>query len=226
MKNAFLVVFCLLAFGTAAVAQDLNKVLADMDTASANFKSAQADFVWDQYQSVVQDHDKQSGTVYFRRMQNGTQMAADITNPSKKYVIFSNGKVDVYQPTIEQVTEYNAGKNKDEFESFLVLGFGGGGHDMQKQFEVKLLGNETIDGVNTAKLELRPKSKRVAGMFERILLWIDPARGVSVQQQFFEPASGNYRLAKYTNIKLNQKLSDEVFKLKTTSKTKYVKPQG
>ena len=59
----------------------------------------------------------------------------------------------------------------------------------------------------------------------RILLWIDPARGVSVQQQFFEP-SGDYRLAKYSDIQINQKLPDNVFKLKTSGKTKFLAPQG
>jgi len=46
-----------------------------------------------------------------------------------------------------------------------------------------------------------------------------------VQQQFFEP-SGDYRLAKYSDIEVNQKLPDNVFKLKTTAKTRVVSPQG
>ena len=48
---------------------------------------------------------------------------------------------------------------------------------------------------------------------------------VSVQQQLFEP-SGDYRLAKYSDIQLNQKIPDSEFKLKTTGKTKFVSPQG
>jgi len=204
---------------------DLERVLSDMDKAAASFRTAQADFVWDQFSKVVNDHDLQKGTVYYRRLSKEVQMAADITDPSKKYVLFSGGKVDVYQPDIEQVTEYNAGKNKAEFESFLVLGFGGSGHDLQKSFDVRFSGNENINGVNAAKLELAPKAARVRNMFSQIILWIDPARGISVQQQFLEP-SGDYRLAKYSNIKVNEKLSDSVFKLKTTGKTKIVRPQG
>jgi hypothetical protein len=46
-----------------------------------------------------------------------------------------------------------------------------------------------------------------------------------VQQQFFEP-SGDYRLAKYSEIQMKQKLPEDVFKLKTTKKTKFVSPQG
>ncbi|PYX13627.1 MAG: outer membrane lipoprotein-sorting protein, partial [Acidobacteria bacterium] len=116
-------------------------------------------------------------------------------------------------------------KNREAFESFLVLGFGGGGHDMLKSFEVKYLGTEKVDGIEAAKLDLTPKSQKVANTFAHILLWIDPARGVSVQQQLFEP-SGDYRLAKYSDIQINQKIPDAVFKLKTTEKTKIVSPQG
>jgi outer membrane lipoprotein-sorting protein len=59
----------------------------------------------------------------------------------------------------------------------------------------------------------------------RILLWIDPSRGISLQQQFFEPG-GDYRLAKYSEIQINEKLPDSAFKLKTTGKTKFLPPQG
>jgi len=204
----------------------LDKVLTAMDQQASTFKNAQADFVWDQYTKVVDDHDQQQGTIYFRRAgKSDLQMAADIQKPAAKQVLFSEGKVRLYEPKIDQVTEYDAGKNKSDFESFLVLGFGGGGHDMLKSFDVKYDGEETVQGVKTAKLDLTPKSQKVRGMFNRIILWIDPARGVSVQQQFFD-ADGNYRLAKYNNIKLNDKINDDVFKLKTTSKTQVVRPNS
>jgi len=204
---------------------DLQKTLSQMDKAAANFHSAQADFVWDQYFKVVNDKDSQKGTVYYRRASKDIQMMADITDPPKA-VLFSDGKVQVYEPKLKRVTTYEAGKNRDAVESFLVLGFGGSGHDMLKSFDVKLLGIETVNGVNTEKLELVPKTERVRGIFAKIWLWIDPAQGISLQQQFFEP-SGDYRLAKYSNLKLNQKIPDSVFKLKTSGDTKFVSgPKG
>ena len=45
-----------------------------------------------------------------------------------------------------------------------------------------------------------------------------------MQQQFFEP-SGDYRLAKYSEIQTDAKIPEDVFKLKTTKRTKFV-PQG
>lgn len=214
--------FCAVA---AAHAQDLESVLTSMDKAAGNFHNAQADFVADQYQKVVDDHDFQKGTIYFRKQGDSVEMAAAFTSPDKKYVLFSNGLVSYYQPAIDQVTEYNAGKNKADFESFLVLGFGGRGHDLEKSYDVKFGGMELAQGVSAAKLELTPKSPKVKNMFNLITLWIDPAQGVSVQQRFDEP-SGDYRLTKYSNIEVNKKISNDVFKLKTSGKTKVVKPNG
>ena len=169
-------------------AGNLESVLAAMDRAADNFKTAEATFVWDQFSKVVNDHDLQKGAIYYRRAGNEVQMAADITSPARKYVLFAGGKMDVYQPAIEQVTEYNAGKNKADFEGFLVLGFGGRGHDLQKSFDVRFDGAENVDGVPAAKLTLTPKQVKVRNMFQQIILWIDPARGISVQQQLIEPS--------------------------------------
>ncbi len=225
MKKNIAVAFVVLVVALAAHAQNLEAVLNSMDKAAAEFKTAQTEFVWDQFEKVVGEHDYQKGTMYFRRQGDDVQMAADITSPDKKYVLFTGGVVSVYVPKAGQVTEYNAGKNKADFETFLVLGFGGRGHDLAKSFDVKYSGMEPVQGVNAAKLDLTPKSQKVANMFQTITLWIDPARGVSVQQLFTEK-SGDYRLAKYSNIQPNPKLSNDVFRLKTSGKVTYVRPNG
>jgi outer membrane lipoprotein-sorting protein len=203
----------------------LERVLTQMDAASRNFKSAEASVVWDQYTKVINESETEKGEIYFRREGGEVQMAADFVEPDKKYVIYSGGKVQVYQPKIDQVSEYNAGKNRGDVESFLVLGFGGSGHDLLKSYDAQFLGMETIGNISAGKLELIPKSARLKNNIARILLWIDPARGVSIQQQFFEPG-GDYRLAKYSEIKINEKLPESAFKLKTTGKTKFLAPQG
>jgi len=224
-RSIIAALFIVLLSAAFAHAQNLEAVLNAMDKASANFHTAQTDFVWDQYQKVVDEHDYQKGVMYFRRQGDDVQMAADIAPPEKKYVLFSGGMVSVYAPGPGTVTEYDARKNKADFETFLVLGFGGRGHDLAKSFDVKYAGMEQVQGVNAGKLELTPKSQKISNMFQTITLWIDMARGVSVQQLFNE-RSGDYRLAKYTNIKLNEKISNDVFKLKTSGKVTYVRPNS
>ena len=200
-------------------------VLNQMDAAAKKFQSTQADVVWEQYQKVINDTDTEKGKIYFRRAGGEVQMAADFVEPDKKYVVYSGGKVQVYQPKIDQVNEYSPGKNKGDVESYLVLGFGGGGHDLLKSYDMKFLGSETVGGVSAEKLELVPKSVHLRNNIAKIVLWIDPVRGISLQQQLFEP-SGDYHLSKYSNIQIDQKIPDSVFKIKTTSKTKIVSPQG
>lgn len=203
--------------------QELERVLSEMDAAAERFRSAQATFVWEHFQKVVEESDSQNGRIYFRRTGGEVQMAADITQPDPKYLLLSEGKVQLYQPKIEQVTVYNMAKYRDQVESFLLLGFGAGGHEMLKSYDVKYLGTAKLGDANTANLDLVPKPQSMRNKISHIALWIDPAKGVSLQQQIFEP-SGDYRLTKYSDIQLNQKLPESAFKLKTTGKTKFVSP--
>ncbi len=189
----------------AAMAQnaELQKVLAEMDTASAKFQSAQADFVWDQYTAVVQSHDYQKGTIAFRRVGNATEMVAHVKTendqPARKDVLYKGGELDFYQPALKQETILNAGAN---VERYLTLGFGGSGKDLAANWNIAYQGNETIDGVETAKLDLTPKQPGSNNQFTHITVWVDTKRGISLKQIVFQD-SGDSRTAVYSNIKMN-----------------------
>jgi outer membrane lipoprotein-sorting protein len=203
--------------------QALEKVLHRMDQTAADFRTAQADFIWKAYTSVVSSFsDPEQGKVYFRRSGSGTEMGAEIFPPSARQIVFANGKVQVYTPGTNELRVYDASAHRDEVEAFLVLGFGSSGSDLRKTFDVTYQGQEKIGGVETAKLDLVPKSTSVKNQFPKIDLWIDPQRGVSLRQQLFEGTDGDCRLADYSNIKLNDKLPRDAFKLKTSGKPKTV----
>jgi outer membrane lipoprotein-sorting protein len=206
-------------------APSLESVLKKMDTAAAGFHTAQADFVWDQYQKVVGETDTQKGTVYYRRAGNEIEMMAQIKEPDVKFVLYKEGKLQIYQPKIEQVMVFSAGANHSEMEGYLVLGFGGSGEDLKKAYDVTYLGEEKIDNIATAKLQLIPKSEKFRNYFSKAFLWIDLSRGISVQQKF-EESQGDSRLAKYSAIQVPAKIGNEVFQLKTTKKTQFVSPRG
>lgn len=225
----FIGVLWLALLSSAATAQKdaatLDSVLAKMDAAAAHFQSAQADFIFNQYQRVVDETDTQKGTVYYRRSGNNVEMMADFKDPDRKFVLYKDGKLQVYQPKIEQVMEYSAGANREQVETFLVLGFGGSGQDLKKSFDVSFQGEETIESIATGKLQLIPRSEKTRNNFPQIILWIDLERGISVQQKLMQ-TQGDYRLAKYSAINLKAKIGNDVFRLKTTGKTKSVSPSG
>jgi outer membrane lipoprotein-sorting protein len=202
--------------------KNLESVLTLMDDTAPKLRTVQANFEWDVYTKVLDEiTDTQKGMIYFRRSGKEMEMAADVSEPkeSAKYLVVSNGKAEVYEPGINRIDAYDVSKHRELFESFLLLGFGGGGHSMAKSFTLKYLGRETLNGVDTAKLELIPRAEEVRNNFNRILLWIN-SDGISAQQQLF--SGDDYRLSKYSNIQRNQKISDAVFKLKTNAKTEMI----
>ena len=147
----------------------MQKVISQLNAAAAKFESAQADFTWDQFQAVVQEHDVQTGTIYFERKKGGTLVAAylkqDNGKDAPKTVIFDGGEANFYEPTIKQLTVIRAGANRSQWESFLTLGFGGSGTELEDNWKVSLLGTENMDGISVAKLDLVPLQQNVANMF-------------------------------------------------------------
>lgn len=208
----------------AAAFGDLATVLAKMNQSSKGFKSAQGDFEFQSYQKLTNDKDTQKGRIYFRKTGKGVDAAFDIGGPAPKQVVYKDGILRIYEKKINQVTERNVGKNKSDVEAFLSLGFGASGNELQRDYFVKMDDWEMVDGIKTAKLDLTPNKEKVRQTYNKIILWIDPDRDVLLKQQFFE-LSGDYRVAHYTNMKLNEKIPDDVFRLKTNGNTKTIKPQ-
>jgi len=235
MRKAAVVVLCcfLGSWGarrtcarSLASQEDLKPVLTAMNQAAASFKSAKADFEWVNYTKVVDVKDVQNGRIYCRRCgRDDEDVALHIESPVSKQVVYQKGWVRMYEPKIDQLTEREVGKNKADMDAVISLGFGGNGDELTKAFEVTMDGWETVDQVKTAKLELVARSAGLKKLFSKVILWIDPARDVPLQQQWFFEPSGDYKLTRYRNIKVNAKVSDDDFKLHTTSKTKVVKIQ-
>ncbi len=208
-----------------AASGDLNHVLAEMDASAAKFRSAQANFQWDQFEMVVQSTDTQTGVIYYEGSGDHTRVALDIEKadgqPAKKTIVYSGGVLQFYQPQIDQMTVFHTRDKQSQYESYLTLGFGGSGSDLKKSWDITYQGMETIDGVETAKLDLVSKDAGVRANFSHVTIWVDPTRDVSLKQILYEP-SGDTRTAYYKDIQYNKKISSSVFKIKTDSKTQVV----
>ena len=210
----------------SAVAQPkpghLDEVLRQMDAASEKFKSAQADFRWDLYERVVKETSTQTGTIYFMRDGALMEMGAKVLPPSAKVLEYRRGQLSLFDPGANHLILMAAGAKQAQYESFLTLGFGGSGRDMAKAWTISDLGTEPMsDGekmVSTEKLDLVAKDPGVRNMFTHIVIWIDPARAISLKQQFFMP-SEDVRTSLYTHIRYNEKVDTRPFAIKTDKNT-------
>jgi outer membrane lipoprotein-sorting protein len=196
----------------------LDEVLRQMDAASLKFQAAEADFRWDLYERVVKQTTTQTGTIYFKKQGTTTVMGARIVSPSIKFLEYRDGRLRLFDPGTDHLTIVTSKGNQAQMESFLTLGFGGSGKDLAKAWTIADLGDEMIDGVQTAKLDLVPKDPAVRNNCTHMTIWVDPIRGISLKQSFYMP-SEDYRTAVYANIKYNQKVDEKQYQIKTDSKT-------
>lgn len=201
---------------------DLTRVLSELDKAAANFHSTAADFEFDTYQTdPFPDKDVQKGTAYYERKGEAFSMAAHIDEvngkPVPKIYSFSEGQLKLDDVMNNQVITY---KRLSKFESWFMLGFGASGKDLSDKWDIKYDGPETLDGVKTEKLELVAKDETVRKNLPKVTVWLDTARAISLKQVFDE-GQGVSRVCVYFDIKVNQALPADAFKLKTDSKTTY-----
>lgn len=214
-----------LSAATASAQQSpdhLNEVLRQMDAASLKFKSAEADFRKELFQRVIRDTTTQSGTIYFLKSGSSLQMGAVFAPPEAKVVEYKDGRLRLFDPGPNHLTEMDGRNNQAQYESFLTLGFGGSGKDLEKTWNITDQGTESMsDGgqpVKVEKLDLVNKDPQQRNSIAHVTIWIDPTRAVSLKQEFFF-TSEDTQTAVYTHIRYNQNVNTKRYAIKTDSKT-------
>jgi len=215
--------FLLLPARPVFAADQLKRVLHQLDEAAKNFHTASADFEFKNIQTEpVPDTDVMTGTVYYQHKGHGFQMAAHIAQennqPSPKVYTYSSGVFQLYDGRLDQVRKL---KDNGSFGSYLMLGFGASGKELQDKWNITYLGEETLNGVKTDKLELIAKDPKVLRLFPSVIIWIDPTRAVNLKQVFDE-GEGMTRVCTYSNIQVDRPIPAENFTFKTDRKTTYV----
>src|ERR1035438_2089338 len=137
MKRISLILTIALAFSLLLLAAtpqpkpadsgNLEAVLKKMDAVSTSFRTTQVEFEWDTYEKVIDEVDEvQTGTIYYPNSGKEIEMMAEVKKagsdltklkPEPKYVLFSKGKVRMYQPKPDQVTEFDIDRKSTRLNS-------------------------------------------------------------------------------------------------------------
>jgi outer membrane lipoprotein-sorting protein len=196
-------------------------VLAMMDKSASDFRSLTADIENTKYTDVVKDTSIETGHIYVRRDQ---KMRIEITKPDPRTILRTGDSLYMYTPKIKRVEEFDLGKNRAMVDQYVLLGFGTKSQNLQKSYDVKLTGEEQVDGKHTLLLELTPKSDEVLKKITKIQMWIDTASWLPLQQKFFEAGSADYIQFHYSNVMKNLKIPDSRFKQDWPKDANRVKP--
>ena len=195
------------------------RVLRQLDESAKTFKSTAVDFEFDTNQTdPVPDKDTQKGTAYYERDGKKLQMAAHINEHNGQAVnniyVYTNGVFRMYEGASGKVTVYD---KLSQYESYFTLGFGASGKELEEKWDIKYLGSEVLDGVQTEKLELVAKDPAARKTIQKITIFMDTKRGVSLKQVMTEPG-GEYRVNVFFNFKLNQTMPKAAFTLPAGAK--------
>ena len=196
------------------------QVLDRLNVAAANFHSTTASFEFDTIETdPVPDTDVQKGMVYYDRKNNAVSMGVHMSEhnggPSGKAYTYIGGVFKLFEPGPNQVTTF---AKASKWESYINLGFGASGKDLESKWDIKYLGTEQMSGVTTAKLELVAKDPDVRKNISRVTIWADPDHAVSYKQVFILSSTSSY-VCTYSNFKFNQALPADAFTFKTNGQT-------
>ncbi len=214
MKVAITVlcVFCLAAAGLQAqTPANLQQIFSKMDEVAKTFRSVECNMERTKVTVIVNDKDVATGKLYYVKNGNEPRLKVEITKPAPQSLLIDKGKLQFYQPNIKLVQETSLSGHSSAVEQFMAIGFGQSSVDLQKSYQVKFAGEETLDGQKTAMLDLTPKSS-TAGI-KVFRLWMDEQKGIALQIKATE-TGGDYTLFKYTSIRLNSQIPANVFDLR------------
>jgi outer membrane lipoprotein-sorting protein len=193
-------------------------VLARMDKAASGFKNMTARATYVTHTDVINDDSPETGTVVMQKVGAGeVRGLINFLGTDKRDVSIENRRVRVYYPKINTVQEFDLGKDGEQLDQFLMIGFGTSGTALAKDYDVSVIGTETVkgfEGIQTIRLQLIPKTGQARKYVTKVELWI-PETGdpYPLQEKISEP-SGDYRRITYTGIKTNQRLPPDALQLK------------
>ena len=208
----FLSLSVIALFAAGLVSADtLPQILSRMDAAAQNFQSMTADMKQLTHTEIIDENDVQIGTVRLKKVRNSVIGYVNFTQPPK-VIAFQDKKVEVYYPNTKVVEEYEVGGYSEQLNQFLLLGFGTSGRELQRNYEIRMIGPDTVAGRATTHIVLTPKSAKALEYMKKAELWIADDASYPVQEKIWKNAD-DYVLVNYSNVTLNAPLSDKDFAL-------------
>jgi outer membrane lipoprotein-sorting protein len=206
----------LLAFAgptTNAQQNELNwtmeRAIRQLDRQGSDFETvlAEADVAWTESDGTVSR--SLQGRIYINAK---GEFRLNVTSPNKSTVMIRSRTLYDYDPAASTVKEYSLSRHKNLLEVFLPLGFSTTGKDLDKEFLVTFIGEQTFSDRRALGLELTPKRDSARAVVSRIELWVDQASWLPIKQVVTGSAGGPSMTATYRGTARNLSLNSDLFR--------------
>lgn len=208
----------------SAYGETLSAVLARLDAAAPSFSGVTAQMTEITHTAVLNEDTTDKGL--FRMQRHGKEVRALVDfsgEKDKRVLFFADRSAHVYYPNLNLVQVYDLGSQSKLIDEYLLLGFGVSGKDLQKAYNIQVLGTEAVNGKNTSRLELIPKDPATREQLVKAEIWIPEDSALPVQQKIYQK-NGNFTLVQYSDLRLTPSSDKQPLKLVTPPGTKTEHP--
>jgi outer membrane lipoprotein-sorting protein len=189
-----------LAFGADAA---LQAVFQRMDKAAVTFKGFTADLLKMEHHAIIDDNEKQSGTVAVRKAGPHSIQVLEKFLPDGEQIELDGTRVQDYHPKINTVRADDLGKKYHGLmEEVMLIAFGGNSKDLLDGYQVSLGGSEMVAGQPATRLILVAKDRQLLQTFPKVEVWYSDVTGIAVQQKWYDQGLADYTIQTYTNMKI------------------------
>jgi outer membrane lipoprotein-sorting protein len=219
--------YFILALAASLVrAESVDQVLRRMDQAAQNFKSLAANVRQTDYHDLFQEKTVEDGEFrMMKRSKNGVVLLAKFKGQDERKVRISDNRLEIYHPKANSEDIYDTRKLTKSMDSFLLVGFGVSSKELLDAYQITIGGTEVLDGVNTTRLDLAPKSAEKQNLFKMIQLWIPQDKGNPIQERvLLGKESKDYHLLQFSDLKINPAIPASEFELNLPAGVKQIRP--
>ncbi len=210
--------------GTLAAAEPMADILARMDRAAGEFRSLSATMKRVHFTAVLSETEQMDGVVRLKRVKGSTIGVIEFQQPETRTVFIRGKAVQIFYPKANTVEIYDASKYASNMDQIILLGFGTSSAELKKSYDFTEGGPQKIEGVDTTRLDLTPKSPEMKSLITKIEMWFAEGQSNPIRVKFSEP-SRNYEQVDYSHNQTNPPLPDSAFELKLPPNVKKIYPQ-
>jgi outer membrane lipoprotein-sorting protein len=164
----------------------VDEVLGNMQKAAANIKTIYARLEQNNKNGEIGGTERYRGEIFFKHIARGSdRVRINYEIPAGQTVVVNDKEIILHQKAINQchITARNAvGQRNQEF-AFFATPYSLTSAQIKARYEIAHVGDETVDGVSTAVLELTPKVK---SSVKKMKWWIDRGSWLPIKSEVVE----------------------------------------
>jgi outer membrane lipoprotein-sorting protein len=190
------------------LAWTMERAIKQLDRQGSDFESVLADVQVDWSGGESESGQIRGGRIYIND-KGDFRLNAD--SPVQRTILLDGKTVHHFDPQAKLVKQYSLSKHKDRLEAFVPLGFSTTGKQLDDDFLVTFIGEETIGDRRTLGLELTPKKDEMRAVVSKIQIWVDESSWLPARQVFTQSSGGQVLKVTYSGTARNLDLNRDLF---------------